>query len=186
MAVTINWNGDTNGLFTPIDNYYRVSEDIFTSEELTEYEASVVIGDTVKNIALNTFFDGGALLGGLPEGILYFSNDLMFAINGTWYMAIVATQDVTVEGAELLAGVYFPKATNDEGIVHYVSSLTITNAKGEDKDYIIKESTLKAIADAIRNKKDTSEAILTEDMASEIESIETGGGSVPYAEDNIF
>ena len=174
MAVTINWNGDTNGLLSPIENYFRVSSDIFTSEELTEYEATVVIGDTVKNIALNTFFDGGAILEGLPEGILYFSNDLMFAIDGSWYMVLIATQDISVDGIEALAGVYFPKATNDEGVVHYVSSLTIINAKGEDKDYIIKESTLTAIADAIRNKKDTSEVILTEDMANEILDITSG------------
>ena len=46
--------------------------------------------------------------------------------------------------------------------------------QSEDKDYFIKESTLTAIADAIRNKKDTSEAILTEDMANEILDISSG------------
>lgn len=41
-------------------------------------------------------------------------------------------------------------------------------------EYRIKDTTLQGIADAIRSKKETADAILTEDMAEEIKGIETG------------
>lgn len=47
-----------------------------------------------------------------------------------------------------------------------------------DKDYLIKRETLDNIANAIRDKKGTTELIKAEDMASEIASISSGGGEV--------
>ena len=42
--------------------------------------------------------------------------------------------------------------------------------------YVIDSSTLSAIGDAIRVKTETTELILTEEMASKILGITTGGG----------
>jgi hypothetical protein len=42
--------------------------------------------------------------------------------------------------------------------------------------YLIQEETLTDIADAIREKKDSTDSIAVKDMATEIESIEAGGG----------
>lgn len=46
--------------------------------------------------------------------------------------------------------------------------------------YFIEDTTLTNIADAIRAKDGTTEPILTEDMASRIEAIESGGSADPY------
>ena len=45
-------------------------------------------------------------------------------------------------------------------------------------EYLIQESTLTAIADAIRAKNESSEVIDPSDMATLIESISTGGGGI--------
>lgn len=42
------------------------------------------------------------------------------------------------------------------------------------KTYLIKESTLKSVADAIRSKNGTTEAIPVTNLATEIDDIETG------------
>lgn len=47
-------------------------------------------------------------------------------------------------------------------------------------EYLIQDSTLTAIADAIRSKTGTMDPIPTTDMASTIEGIEVGGSSGAY------
>lgn len=49
-------------------------------------------------------------------------------------------------------------------------------------DYLIQDSTLTDIADAIRAKDGSSAPILTEDMASAIAAIPTDGGAMKYVE----
>ena len=44
-------------------------------------------------------------------------------------------------------------------------------------NYIVKDSWLSGVADAIREKRNTTEPILSDNFASEIKSIESGGGS---------
>lgn len=48
-------------------------------------------------------------------------------------------------------------------------------------EYIIQDSTLTGIADAIRAKTGSTEAIGVADMASQIEGIQAGGGDAPDA-----
>lgn len=54
-----------------------------------------------------------------------------------------------------------------------------------DKEYIEKSSWYKSVADAIRNKKGTTDPILRDDFASEISSI-TGGGSGECSGEHII
>lgn len=53
-------------------------------------------------------------------------------------------------------------------------------------DYRISGERLKAIADAIRAKKDTTAIFTPEQMAVEIESLDIMGNDLPDAEDNFF
>ena len=54
-----------------------------------------------------------------------------------------------------------------------------------DKEYIEKSSWYTSVADAIRNKKGTTDPILRDDFASEISSI-TGGGETPYYDGTVI
>lgn len=58
-----------------------------------------------------------------------------------------------------------PNSTVDEWLLANTEAVI-------EKDYLIKSSTLTAIADAIRSKDGTTEAILTEEMATKIGAIE--------------
>lgn len=49
-------------------------------------------------------------------------------------------------------------------------------------EYLIKDTTLTAIADVIRAKTGTSDTIAVTDMATKIEAIESGGGSIELDE----
>ena len=53
-------------------------------------------------------------------------------------------------------------------------------------DYLIKDTTLTNIADAIRAKKSSTDTYTPAEMATAISSIETGGGGGPTAEDLTF
>ena len=53
-------------------------------------------------------------------------------------------------------------------------------------DYLIKDTTLTNIADAIRAKKSSTNTYTPAEMATAISSIETGGGGGPTAEDLTF
>ena len=53
-------------------------------------------------------------------------------------------------------------------------------------DYLIKDTTLTNIADAIRQKKSSTDTYTPAEMATAISSIETGGGGGPTAEDLTF
>lgn len=53
-------------------------------------------------------------------------------------------------------------------------------------DYLIKDTTLTNIADAIRAKKSSTDTYTPAEMATAISSIETGGGGGPTAEDLAF
>lgn len=54
-----------------------------------------------------------------------------------------------------------------------------------DKEYLEKASWYKSVADAIRNKKGTTDPILRDDFASEIEGI-SGGGDTPYYDGTVI
>lgn len=54
-----------------------------------------------------------------------------------------------------------------------------------DKEYIEKSSWYTSVADAIRNKKGTTDPILRDDFASEISSI-TGGDTTPYYDGTVI
>lgn len=53
-------------------------------------------------------------------------------------------------------------------------------------DYLIKDTTLTNIADAIRQKKSSTDTYTPAEMATAIASIETGGGGGPTAQDLAF
>ena len=54
-----------------------------------------------------------------------------------------------------------------------------------DKEYLEKASWYTSVADAIRNKKGTTDPILRDDFASEISSI-TGGGETPEYDGTVI
>lgn len=65
------------------------------------------------------------------------------------------------------------------------NQMVITHVGEEDKDYLIKGSTLKSIANAIRNKSGATGEIAVSDMASKISEI-TGGGSGGSGVDVVY
>ena len=108
---TLEWDGNTEGLVSAADMYYKISDAVPTKADCAngiEYDGAVVDGETVQG----AFADDGLLLG---DGILFIPSD-----------------NYTLEGVTIPeAGVYFIKA--EENYIHY---LTIPGYSGFTKTEI--------------------------------------------------
>lgn len=116
---TLEWDGNTEGLVSAADIYYKISDAVPTKADCAngiEYDGDVVDGETVQG----AFADDGLLLG---EGILFIPSD-----------------NYTLERVTFPeAGVYFIKA--EENYIHYLtipgySGFTRTEVKTIEPEYL--------------------------------------------------
>jgi hypothetical protein len=113
MAVTITWNGDTTNRAVILEEYFKITERVFTSEEV---EGCTVITDSGEEGTDPTI--------GIIEGVL----NVSFSIGGA-NVDFICVEAGTEAFGETVSegGTYFSKDNN------YIATLTLPNVEEETK-----------------------------------------------------
>ncbi|MBO5883878.1 MAG: leucine-rich repeat domain-containing protein [Clostridia bacterium] len=143
-------------------------------EEVRGSYSKILHKENVSFISNGTIYNSFEIVAAVPE--IIFNQETIPSYDGMW-----CKHDIWKDDPNGRLGFF---VWNDEAyrtIIFYNQTVSDTfytwfmnNAKEVQGIYSIKKSTLKGIADSIREKKGTSENILVSDFANEIGSIETG------------
>lgn len=140
---------------------------------LTEGETYRVVWDGVEHEC------ECILMEGIPAVMDIVPDENFIPLKGTFALAYYPPGALEIEGGAVLMLAY--DLTSDTmfdtvNTSHTVAIYQGTAEETEDKDYLIKGSTLKGIADAIRTKSGATGEIAVADMATQIAAITGGGG----------